>query len=146
MGAGAAEDSPKGVASALEGEHAKPDYEAFCVNFCFRPGTKLMDFLEAEGATRLRTWLHWSTPEAEPKAFIRLMLELMRREQPIWDQPGISLFLDGRWSEGGGPSRESQDALSVLAQILQKPIKVYYRQKPRDPIMVIEFQPEASGT
>jgi hypothetical protein len=138
---GAADDGPKGTASADEGEQAKPDYEAFCADFCFRPGTKLMDFLEVEGVTRLQAWLHWSTPEAEPKAFIRLMLELVRRGQNIWDQPGISLFVDGRWSQGGGPSGESQDALSVLAQILAKPIKVYYRQKPGDPMMVMEFQP-----
>jgi hypothetical protein len=138
---GAANDGPRGVASAREGEHAKPDYETFCAQFCFRPDTRLVAFLEAQGVTRLLAWLHWSTPEAEPKAFIRLMLELLRRGQQIWDQPGISLFVDGRWSQGGGPSSESQAALSVLAQVLEKPIKVYYRQKPRDPIMVIEFRP-----
>jgi hypothetical protein len=138
---GAADDGPKGAASANEGEQARPDYETFCVGFCFRPGEKLMDFLEAEGVTRLHAWFHWSTPEAEPKAFIRLMLELMRRGQPIWDQPGIVLFVDGRWSQGGGPSSESQQALSVLAQILEKPFKVYFRKKPQDPIMVMEFRP-----
>jgi hypothetical protein len=100
-----------------------------------------MGFLEAQGVTRLVNWLHWSTPEAEPKAFIRLMLQLVRRGQQIWDQPGIRVFVDGRWSQGGGPSRESQAALSVLAQVLEKPIKVYYRRKPRDPIMVMEFRP-----
>src|SRR5262245_16391641 len=103
---GAAEDGPKGTAPAREGEHARPDYETFCAQFCFRPDTKLVDFLEAQGVTRLLAWLHWSTPEAEPKALIRLMLELMRRGQQIWDQPGISLFIDGRWSQGGGPSSD----------------------------------------
>jgi hypothetical protein len=138
---GAADDGPRGSASAHEGEQAKPEYETFCASFCFRPGIKLLDFLEAEGITRLRAWLHWSTPEAEPKAFLRLMLELKRRGQNIWDQPGISLFVDGRWSQGGGPSSESQDALSVLAQVMEKPIKVYYRKRPGEPIMVMEFQP-----
>jgi hypothetical protein len=138
---GAANEGPKGVASAWEGEQAKPDYEVFCASFCFRPETRLMDFLEAEGVTRLKSWFHWSTPEAEPKALIRLMLELMRQGVKIWEQPGLSLFLDGRWSQGGGPSSESQAALSVLTQILVKPIKVYYRQKPAEPIMVMEFRP-----
>lgn len=138
---GAPADGPKASAAAQEGEQAKPDYEAFCANFCFRPGTRLMDFLQAEGVTRLQEWLHWSTPQAEPKAFIRLMLELMRRGQNLWDQPGITLFVDGRWSQGGGPSPESQQALSVLSQVLEKPIKVYYRKKPGDPMMVMEFHP-----
>jgi hypothetical protein len=102
---GAAEDGPMTAATALEGEEARPDYEAFCVSFCFRPGTRLMDFLQAEGVTQLQSWLHGRTPEAEPKAFIRLMLELMRRGQNIWDQPGISLFLDGHWSLAGGPTQ-----------------------------------------
>jgi hypothetical protein len=141
MGMGAADNSPKGTASALEGEHAKPDYDAFCAGFCFRPGAKLMDFLEANKVEQLSAWLHWSTPEAEPKAFIRLMLELMRRGHNIWDQPGISVFVDGRWSVGGGSSSASQDALSILAQILEKPIKVYFRQKPGAPIMFVEFGP-----
>src|SRR6516164_3645818 len=134
---GAATEGPKGLASAHEGEQAKADYDSFCANFCFRPETRLMEFLEAEAVTRLESWFHWSTREAEPKAIIRLMVELTRQGVNVWEQPGISLFLDGRWSQGGGPSSESQAALSVLAQVLEKPIKVYYRQKPRDPIMVI---------
>ena len=138
---GAANEGPKGVASAHEGEQAKSDFDVFCTSFYIRPDTKLMDFLEAEGVTRLKSWFHWSTPEPEPKAIIRLMLELMRQGVKIWEQPGLSLFLDGRWSQGGGPSSESQAALSVLAQILEKPIKVYYRQKPAEPIMVTEFRP-----
>jgi hypothetical protein len=138
---GAADDGPKGVASAREGDHAKPDYEMFCAQFCFRPDIKLVAFLEAQGLAPLLNWLHWSTPEAEPKALIRLMLELLRRGHQIWNQPGISLFVDGRWSQGGGPSSDSQAALSVLAKVLEKPIKVYYRPKPRDPILFIEFRP-----
>jgi hypothetical protein len=128
-------------ASAGEGEEAKPDYQAFADTFHVWPGVKMMDFLDAEKVTRLKAWLHWSTPEAEPKAFIRLMLELMRRGVDLRDQPGLSLYVDGRWSQGGGPSQESQDALSVLAQVLQKPIKVFFRKKPSEPILVMEFNP-----
>jgi hypothetical protein len=138
---GAGDGSPRGTGSAREGQLAKPDYDAFRATFCCRPGRKLADVLEAEGVTRLTAWLHWGTPEPEPKAFIRLMLELMRRGESIWDQSGISLYVEGRWSQGGGPSRESQDALSVLAQILAKPIKVYYEKRPGDPMAVMEFQP-----
>jgi hypothetical protein len=126
---------------ANEGEQAKSDYEAFADAFCLRPGVKLMDFLDAEGVIKLKAWLHWSTLEAEPKAFIRLALDLLRRGQSLGDQPGISFFVDGRWSQGGGPSQPSQDALSVLAQVLQKPIKVFFRKKPAEPILVMEFHP-----
>jgi hypothetical protein len=138
---GAAETGPWGKASALEGEQAKPDYETFCATFCFRPGKNFIDFLKTEGVTRMLEWLQWTTPEAEPKAFIRLMLELQKQGKNIWDQPGISMFVDGRWSQGGGPSRFSQDALSVLAQILERPIKVYFNKTPNDPLKVLEFQP-----
>ena len=100
-----------------------------------------MEFLKAEGVTELIDWLQWGTPEAEPKAFIRLMLEMQRQDKNIWDQPGIVMLVEGRWSQGGGPSRNSQDALSVLVQVLAKPIKVYYHKKPNDPLMVMEFHP-----
>src|SRR5262245_32327081 len=70
------EGGPNVSASAHEGELARPDYEAFCRDFCYRPGAKFMESLPAEGGTQLAAWLHWSTPEAEPKAFIRLMLDL----------------------------------------------------------------------
>lgn len=138
---GMAETGPKGMGSALEGEQAKADYEAFCATFCVRPGTNFVDFLKAQGVSRLIDWLHWHTPEAEPKAFVRLMLEMQKQGKNIWDQPGISMLHEGRWSQGGGPSQFSRDALSVLAQILEKPIKVYYRKIPSDPLMVMEFQP-----
>jgi hypothetical protein len=137
---GMAETGPWGKATALEGEQAKADYEEFCATFCHRPGTNFIDFLKAERVTQMLDWLQWSTPEAEPKAFIRLMLEMQKQGKNIWDQPGISMLHEGRWSKGGGPSRLSRDALSVLAQILKKPIKVYYHIKPNDPLMVMEFR------
>jgi hypothetical protein len=137
---GMAETGPKGMATALEGEQAKADHETFSATFCVRPGTNFIEFLKAEGATRMLEWLQWCTPEAEPKAFIRLMLGMQKQGKNIWDQPGISMLHEGRWSQGGGPSHFSRDALSVLAQILEKPIKVYYRKKPSDPLMVMEFR------
>lgn len=107
---------PKGLlGKAAAQEEAQADYEAFCADFCLRPGTRFMDFLEAQGVTRLKRWLHWTTPEPEPKAFIRLMLELTRHGRQLGDQPGISMLLEGRWSQGGGPSSASREALSVLA-------------------------------
>ncbi|MGD8237514.1 MAG: hypothetical protein PVH68_03090 [Armatimonadota bacterium] len=124
------EEAPSATAGCWEHEESKPEYEEFCAGFCFKPGTKLMEYLESEGPPELRSWLHWETREAEPKAFIRLMLQLMREGQNIWDQLGITFFLDGRWSEGGGPSMESSEAMAMLADVLGKQIKYIYQETP----------------
>jgi hypothetical protein len=138
---GVIEGGPRGIAAAIEAEEYQADYEAFCREFCHRPGVRFMDFLKAEGISALEKWLDPQTPEPEPKAFVRLMLKLAQSGQNIWDQPGISFFLDGRWSNGGRPSPFSDEALSVLSQILQKPIKVFYRETPEGQMMVMQFEP-----
>ncbi|MBI1901299.1 MAG: hypothetical protein HYS13_09330 [Planctomycetia bacterium] len=81
------------------------------------------------------------TPEPQPEAFIRLVVKLIQSGQHIWDQPGISFYLDGRWSSGGRPSNFSEEALSVLSQILERPIKVFYRESPEGQMMVMRFEP-----
>jgi hypothetical protein len=109
-------------------------YEEFCRTFCFRPGVNFMDYLKAEGHTDLIKWFHWTTPEPEPKAIIRLMVATTRAGQHVWDKKGLSLFHDGSWDRGGGPSDYTKDALSVLAKVLVKPIKVGYQEKQYGPI------------
>src|SRR5262249_30054197 len=134
-----------GPASAAEG--VRPDeslddlYAEFCRTFCIRPGVNLMDYLRAEGVTRLIDWLRPSTPCALPKGFIRLGVDATRKGYKVWEQPGINMLYEGNWDQGGLPPRESRDALSVLAQVLGKPIKLYYREKPDGPNMVMEFEP-----
>jgi hypothetical protein len=59
------------------------------------------------------------------------------RGHNIWEKHGRSLSYEGNWDQGGLPGRESMDALSVLAQVIGKPIKLYYREKPE---MVLEFR------
>lgn len=51
------------------------------------------------------------------------------------------MLFEGNWDRGGLPSQESQDALSVLPQVLGKPLKLYYRETPDGPDMVKEFLP-----
>lgn len=55
--------------------------------------------------------------------------------------PGLSLLYEGDWDHGGLPCQESLDAVSVLAQILGKPIKIFYRTKPDAEVMVLVFEP-----
>lgn len=114
---------------------AKREYETFCATFEFKPGTNLMKFVEANGITGLKRWLHWSNPEAEPRAFIRLALESARQGERLWEKPGISMYLSEK------PSRENQAAISVLAQVLEKPIKLYFRAPSDNSMAVMEFEP-----
>ncbi len=135
--------------SAGAAKDVRPDepledvYKEFCATVCFRPNTNLMEYLKANGHTDLIKWFHWDTTEPEPKALIRLFVSTTRRGDRIWEKKGgLMLYHDGGWDiTGGGPSQYTQDALSVLAKILEKPIKVGYTEKPGGPIMVMVFEP-----
>jgi hypothetical protein len=134
-----------GTPASTQGVRAEESIEAlheeFCRTFCHRPGVNFMAILQADGATRLIEWLQPSTPCALPKGFVRLAVDGTRRGIKFWEQPGITMVYEGNWSNGGLPPQESQDALSVLAQILGKPIKLYYQQQENGPQMVKEFEP-----
>jgi hypothetical protein len=116
-------------------------YEEFCRTFCHKPGVNFMDFLKTEGITRMIDWLRPVTPCALPKGFIRLAINATRKGENIWEKPGISMLYEGNWDHGGVPGRESSDAVSVLAQILGIPIKLFYRTTPDGELMVMKFEP-----
>jgi len=117
-------------------------YAEFCRTFCHRPGVNFMDFLKAEGVTLMIDWLQPATPCALPKGFIRLAVDATRKGYKVWEgQEPIIMNYEGNWDQGGLPGRESLDAVSVLAQILGKSIKLYYREKPEGELMVMEFKP-----
>ena len=88
-----------------------------------------MEFLEAEGHAELRDWLHFSNDEAEPKALIRLLVGLTREGVGIGEQPGVTLFLEGRWTRGG-PSEATGKSLAQLSPILGVPIHLIYKDHP----------------
>lgn len=137
-----ANEQPLGVASAHEsGEDVQREYEEFCQTFYFLLGERLIDFLVTNKVDRLSAWFHPSTPEPEPKCFIRFANDATRKGVQVWQQPGLSLYLEGRWDQGGGPSQYSRDCLSVLAQILGMPIKVFYRPTEDAELMVLRFEP-----
>jgi len=133
----------EGGAAGVRPEEDLDDlYAEFRRTFCHRPGVNFMDFLKAEGVTRMIDWLRPDNPCALPKGFIRLAVDATRKGHKFWEvrQP-IYMNYEGNWDQGGLPGRESLDALSVLAQILGLPIKLYYREKPEGELMVMEFQP-----
>ena len=51
------------------------------------------------------------------------------------------MLYEGNWDDGGLPESDSREAMSVLAQALGKPIKLFYRPRPDAEVMVMEFQP-----
>ncbi len=133
------DSAPEGV---REDEIIEALHDEFCRTFCHRPGVNFMQFLKDERVTNMIAWLRPETACALPKGFIRLAVDSTRKGYKIWEQPGINLVYDGNWTESGGlPPQESLDALSVLAQILQKPIKLHYTQSEGGELMLMEFAP-----
>jgi hypothetical protein len=117
------------AAAGYENAPVQREYDEFCATFCHQPGRNLMrDYVVAEGDRRLSAWLDWQHGhEPEARAFVRLMLGMIRAGENIWDQTGISMFRQGQWSIGGVPSAASQQALSVIAQLIAKRITVIYK-------------------
>ena len=130
------------VAAAAHGEDtAAAEYREFCDTFYVKPRVKFIDFIRRHRVQPLDDWLRPETTEAEPKALVRMMLQLTKEGTQIWDVPGLSLYLQGRWDQGGGPSPVSRDAISQFAQVIGKPVKVFYRVTEDGPEQVLEFAP-----
>jgi hypothetical protein len=138
---------PIAVAGGYEGEAFGLEVDEFLARFHHRPGIRLLDYINDCNDERLRSWFDWRCPEPEPEAFVRLMLAMMRAGREVWDQPGIKLFLQGRWSQGPGPSQQSIEAISVLAQLIGKTITELYTETkkvdgPSDPpYKTLTFEP-----
>lgn len=113
----------------------------FCQTFCHRPGVNFIDCLKAEGVDRLVAWLNPATECSLPKGFVRLAVDGTHKGIKIWEVPGITMMYENDGANGGLPSQESLDALSVLAQVLGKPIKLFYYPVPGGDLMVKEWNP-----
>jgi hypothetical protein len=133
--------SPAAAERNANDENIDALYEEFCRTFCHRPEVNFVDFLKAEGATRMIAWLRPATPCALPKGFIRLAVNATRKGENVRDMPGISMLYEGNWDHGGLPMQESLAAVSVLAQMLGKPIKIFYRTKPGGELMTLIYDP-----
>lgn len=118
-------------ASGTEAEYAE-----FKETFFLQPEMRLFDYLRIEQVTNLIEWFDPTYPDSVPKTFIRMMNETTRRGMQIWNQTGISMNFDD-----GVPNSNSQDCLSVLAQILGFTIIGYYRESVGGELKKIEFGP-----
>jgi hypothetical protein len=133
--------APAAPAAAPPLEDIGAVHAEFCRTFCHRPGVNFMDFLQAEGVTRMIDWLRPETPCAVPRGFVRWAVNITRQGEHVWDKSGVSLLYEGNAEQGGLPPQESLDALSVLAQILGKPVKLFHRPRPAADLMVMEYAP-----
>jgi len=85
----------KASAGCWETEAATDEYEQFSTQFCFEPDRPFMQSL-SDSDGKLKARLRWDSPEAEPKAFVRLALLLMKEGRSLRDEPGVIMFLEGR--------------------------------------------------
>lgn len=139
------EGGPESGARASGDDRSQAEFRRFREGFCFAPGHNLMAALEAAGHHQVAHWLDPQTPEAEPKAVVRLGLALMDAGINYWEQPGLLLYLHGRWWAGGGCSDETYDCLQILAQVTGKPIRLMYQESDgADGYRKVEFQPGVS--
>ncbi len=137
-------DSIKAAAGAYEGEAAQAEYAEFCAAFFHKPGVKFSDFVDQNQIARLKKWMQPETLEPEPKAFIRLILEMNRQQINFWEEVGVSIYLKKRTEYGGGPSPESMACVSLLAQALDKPITYYFPDPDSDEVKALDFTEKRS--
>ncbi len=116
---------------------ADVEFLQFASSFRMPSGELFLDFLAREKVTNLSQWLSATPPEPEPKMFIGMANDATRRGLDIWKQTIIYMHLE----EPHDPSQLSRDALSVLSQILEIPIVLYYREGADTELMRLEFQP-----
>ena len=90
----------------------------------------LVEALNASGSGQVIDWFRPETPEPEPKALMQLFLDLARRGQTLDQQPGFDIYVHGRWSQGGGSSDASFEALQYLVKAIQKPLHIYFQESP----------------
>lgn len=131
------------AASKLEsGDEVQREYEEFCRTFYFRPKMRFMEYLETHKIELLCDWFKPDSLEPEPKTFIRLVNDATRQGIEVWKQTGLDMYLHGNWSNGGGPSPRSREALAALAPILGMTIKVYFTlAEDSEEYQVLEFKP-----
>ena len=126
------QDGFAGRAHAGDVEEARKIHGEFVEKVCLRPGMRLVEHLQSSGAGLVVDWFQPETLEPEPKALMQLFVDLSRRGQTISDQPGFDIFLQGRWSSGGGCSDASYEALMHLVKATGRPINYFFQESPRD--------------
>ena len=124
------QDGVAGRAQASDVDQARQIHDQFLETVCARPGVRLVDALQAVEGAHVIEWFRPETPEPEPKALMQLFVELARRGQTLDQQPGFDIFVQGRWSQGGGPSDASFSALQYVVKAVGRPIYIYFQDSP----------------
>jgi hypothetical protein len=125
-----------------ENEPLEAVYREFCATVEHRPGENFMAWARENTDDRFLKWLHPDSEEPEPKAILRLVVDLTRSGRRLWEmEKGFSMYHDGSWHRGGGPSEETCAGLGVLAQAWGTEFKVYYTEFEGGPYMVKRFSP-----
>ena len=138
-------ESPPAAASC-ENESLEAVYEEFCATFCHKPGRNFMAWARKNTEESFLKWLHWDNEEPEPKAMLRLLVDMTRNGQHVWElDKGFSMYHEGSWDRGGGPSQATCEGLNVLAEAFKLDFKVYFTEFEGGPYMVTRFSPADSG-
>ena len=129
---------------ACEGEPLEAVYEEFCATFCHKPGQNFMAYARQHADEEFLRWLHWDNEEPEPKALIRLLVDMTRNGQYIWDmKEGFEMYHHGGWDRGGGPSEETGKGLAILAEEWGVTFTVYYEETENGTMMYARYSPPA---
>jgi hypothetical protein len=131
---------------SCEGEPLEAVYQEFCATFCHKPGVNFMTWARGNTGGWFFKWLHPDSNEPEPKAILRLLVDMTRSGQHVWElDKGFSMYHEGSWHRGGGPSDETCAGLNVLAEAFGLEFKVYYTEFEDGPYMVKRFTPPGAG-
>jgi hypothetical protein len=137
------QDGFTGKARASDVAQARVLHGDFVAKVCVQPGVRLVVHLQASGAEKVVDWFWPETPEPEPKALAQLFVDLAQKGETLSEQPGFDVFVHGRWSEGGGSSDVSYEAMQHLAKAIGKPINIFFQQHPRNKkFQITKIEPE----
>ena len=143
---GGKQGQPPPQRESCEGEPLSAVYEEFCATFCHKPGQNFMAYARQHADEEFLRWLHWDNEEPEPKALFRLLVDMTRNGEYVWDlKEGFEMYHDGSWHRGGGPSEETQQGLAVLAEEWGVQFTVYYTETEDGPFMYHRFSPTAKA-
>ncbi len=139
------QDGFTGKARASDVAQARVLHGDFVAKVCVRPGVRLVVHLQANGADKVVDWFWPETKEPEPKALVQLFVDLAQKGKVLADQPGFDVFVHGRWTQGGGSSDASFEALQHLVKAIGKPIHIYYQEHPRkEKFQITKIEPDKS--
>jgi hypothetical protein len=130
---------------SCEGEPLEAVYDEFCATFQHKPGQNFMAHARREADEEFLKWFHWDNEEPEPKALFRVLVDMTRNGNYIWDlKEGFEMYHHGDWDRGGGPSEATCKGLAILAEEWNTTFTVYYEESENGTMMYSRFSPSGS--